>query len=61
MTPLVLTTGGFLLYDVIPGDRMPPFAVREAVLHLTALAAFAYDYRHSRSITAMVPAGDLPR
>ena len=61
VTPWVLTTGGFLLYDVIPGDRMPPFAVREAVLHLTALAAFAYDYRHSRSITAMVPAGDLPR
>ncbi len=61
VTPWVLTTGGFLLYDVIPGDRMPPFAVREAALHLTALAAFVYDLRCSRMIAAMVPAGDLPR
>ncbi len=43
LTPWVLATGGFLLYDVIEGDRMPPFALREACLHLTALAALMYD------------------
>lgn len=45
LTPWVLMTGGFLLYDVIAGDRMPPFQLREAVLHLGALAALAYDAR----------------
>ena len=45
VTPWVLMTGGFLLYDVIDGDRLPSFALREGVLHLAALAAFAYDFR----------------
>ena len=43
LTPWVLMTGGFVLYDVIPDDRMPPFLLRETALHLTALAAAGYD------------------
>ncbi len=54
LTPWVLTTGGFLLYDVIEGDRMPPFAWREGGLHLMALVALAYDYRTEWS-TARAP------
>ena len=43
VTPWVLMTGGGVLYDVIDGDRLPSFALREGLLHLTALAAFVYD------------------
>jgi hypothetical protein len=43
LTPWVLTTGGFVLYDVIDGDRMPAFALREGTLHCLALAAVAFD------------------
>ncbi len=49
VTPWVLMSGGFLLYDVVDGDRMPPFALREGTLHLTALAALAYDTFTSRA------------
>ncbi|MBX9924767.1 MAG: DUF2029 domain-containing protein [Hyphomicrobiaceae bacterium] len=42
-TPWVLMTGGFLLYNVIPGDRLPSFQLREAILHLGALIALASD------------------
>ena len=49
LTPWVLATGGFLLYDVIEGDRMPPFAIREGCLHLMALAALVYDYFNERA------------
>lgn len=55
LTPWVLLTGGFLLYDVIDGDRMPPFALREGALHLTALAALTYDIW-----TARTPERDRP-
>ncbi len=48
LTPWVLVTGGFLLYDVIEGDRMPPFALREGALHITAAVALAYDCWHAR-------------
>ena len=53
LTPWVLMTGGFLLYDVIDGDRMPSFQLREAVLHLGALAALAYDAMALRAPTDM--------
>jgi hypothetical protein len=43
LTPWVLSTGGFLLYDVIDGDRLPSFALREGTLHCLALAAVAFD------------------
>ena len=43
VTPWVLMTSGGVLYDVIDGDRLPSFALREGLLHLTALAAFVYD------------------
>lgn len=49
LTPWVLLTGGFLLYDVIDGDRMPPFALREGALHLGALAAVTYDIWTARA------------
>jgi alpha-1,6-mannosyltransferase len=48
LTPWVLSTGGFLLYDVIEGDRMPSFALREGALHLTALASLGYDAWNAR-------------
>jgi alpha-1,6-mannosyltransferase len=57
VTPWVLATGGFLLYDVIEGDRMPSFALREGTLHLTVLAALAYDIRRVRR-TVTTPKGD---
>ncbi len=50
LTPWVLVTGGFLLYDVIAGDRMAPFAVRDGALHLTASAALTYDYWNARRL-----------
>ena len=51
-TPWVLMTGGFVLY---PGDSLPPFLQRETMLHLTALAAAAFDVwrtcqRHPKSL-----------
>ena len=52
LTPWVLTTGGFLLYDVIDGDRMLPFVIREGGLHLTVLAALIFDYRNARRPSA---------
>ena len=56
LTPWVLVTGGVLLYDVIEGDRMPSFALREGALHLTALAALAYDCWHARN-AVLLPSG----
>ena len=56
LTPWVLVTGGVLLYDVIEGDRMPSFALREGALHLTALAALAYDWWHARN-AVLLPSG----
>lgn len=49
VTPWVLMTGGFVLYDVIDGDSMLPFAMREGALHLLALAAFACDTLYHRT------------
>ena len=43
LTPWVLTSGGFVLYDVIDGDHLPSFLLRETTLHLLALAALCYD------------------
>ena len=56
LTPWVLMSGGFLLYDVIDGDRLPAFEAREAILHLGALAAVGYDVRRRR-VLAAAPAG----
>ena len=48
LTPWVLMTGGFVLYDVVANDQMPPFLFRETTLHLTALAAAGYDVWRAR-------------
>lgn len=48
LTPWVLASGGFLLYDVIEGDRMLPFHLRETALHLAALVAVAVDLKRAR-------------
>ncbi len=62
LTPWVLTTGGFLLYDVIEGDRMPPFVWRETTLHMTALAALAYDAWTAHAVARpAMPTGDISR
>lgn len=58
LTPWLLMTGGFLLYGVIEGDRLPAFQLREAVLHLGALAALGLDMRARRSPIA-VPTGEV--
>ena len=52
LTPWVLTTGGFLLYDVIDGDTLPPFLMRETALHVAALAALVYEFWGTRPLTA---------
>jgi alpha-1,6-mannosyltransferase len=57
LTPWVLMTGGFLLYDVIPDDRLPAFAWREGGLHLAALAALAFDAFRSRD-SSLTLSGD---
>ena len=56
LTPWVLTTAGFVLYDVIDGDHLPPFFIRETALHLLALAALAYDLWGRHKISALFPA-----
>lgn len=43
LTPWVLASGGFLLYDVIEGDRMLPFHLRDGALHVAALVAVSVD------------------
>ena len=59
VTPWVLTTGGFILYNVMEGDRMPPFALREALLHLTVLGALTYDFWPSRRSSMALQTGEL--
>ena len=56
LTPWVLTTAGFLLYNVIDGDNLPSFLARETALHLIALAALAYDIWGKRLQSALSPA-----
>jgi hypothetical protein len=58
VTPWVLMTGGFLLYDVIDQDWMPPFALREGAFHLSALVAVAYDLWAARSPASAALAGE---
>jgi hypothetical protein len=52
LTPWVLMTGSFVLYDVIEGDRLPSFALREGLLHIAALVAFAHDMLRRRMSAA---------
>lgn len=44
-TGWALTVGGFLLYDVIPGDPQIPFVLRAAVFNGLVLAAALYGWR----------------
>lgn len=64
LTPWVLTLGAFLLYDVIPGDRLPVFMTRSTILYILTLTAVACDLRSARarlpSTTAVTTGGTNP-
>ena len=56
LTPWVLTTTSFILYNVIDNDRVPSFDTREMILHVLALAALVYDVWGARLRSAVFPA-----
>jgi alpha-1,6-mannosyltransferase len=57
-TPWLLTAGGFVLYDVIPGDALPSFEVRDGLFRLAGLATLAYDYLRNRKTRPATALGD---